>query len=251
MEMRQRRPLGGYTLIEVLAASMISLALLLLVGTIFTAANHLIGISYTSFMISRDLSLGVEELRRDLKETALGTVRVANGYQPSLTLVTAYTKEGRLQIDSQGTPDWQGWTHYVLERQDKSETGILSKWMEYPSEPMPYPSLEGSHPPFPILSGVTKKVVLRDVVFPNSELTDGKGKPIPLSDRDGFSAHFLRLTEADVYRRTEENPAVNSASPDAIDGNTRLLEVTIRTFNRSTSGTPNTVGMKFRVCPRY
>ncbi len=251
MELRTRHSQGGYTLIEVLAASMISLALLLLVGTIFTASNHLIGLTYTSFMISRDLSLGVEELRRDLKETALGTLRVKNDYQPSLTLVNAYTKEGQIQIDAQGAPDWQGWTHYVLERQDKLETGVLSKWVEYPTEPMPYPILKGSRPPLPIPSDATKKVVLRDVVFPDSDITDGKGKPIAISDRDGFSVHFLRRTKSGSYQRTEENPAVNSASPDAIDGNTRLLEVTVRTFTRSTSGTVNTVGLKFRVCPRY
>ncbi len=250
MEMRRAFQRRGFTLVEVLVASMLTIALLGLVSALFVAANHMIGLQASSLLISRDLSLGAERLRNELKETALGAIRVRNGELPSLTLVTARGKDGHSAIDAQGTPDWMGWAHYLLEDGESSEVGVLTRWTEYPRDPMPYPLISAADP-YAIPKGAEKTVILRNVVRPGAKLTDGKSQPLAMSDGDGFSVRFVRLDDSRAYTTSNQNPSETSAEPADIHANTRLLEVKIRTYSRTQTGKVDTVGMHFMVCPRY
>jgi type II secretory pathway component PulJ len=241
---RQQR---GITLVEVLIASSLAVTLAFFATSLFVAVNNLFDTSTTSHMLSRDLNVGIESLRNDLKETVLGCVRVTAKDEPGLTIVTPYSVDGKLALDSQGAPRWQGWVHYALEDNGSKETATLVKWAEPYSMAIPEVSI---HAPSPIPQGVQQRVVLRDVVRPGATLPDISGEPMEISEDDGFSVRFLRLEDG-KYVSTTSNPASFSAPGRDPSGNTRLLEVHIRTYQKMVSTQSSTIGIRFRVTPRF
>lgn len=242
----------AFTLIEILIASVLTLVLGLVIASLFVTVSHMMAVSTSSYLISRDLTLGVEQIRRDLKETALGSINVKNSSNPSVSFVTAYDADDKLSLDSQGAPVWQGWVHTTLDfssTDGNALTGNLVNWYEYPQSPMTFPVLSRQNGAT-IPSSAKKKVILRDVVRPGAILKDVQDGDIQLPDNDGFSVKFLSLKNGD-YLPTDLNPSVPTAKGGDIQGNTSLVEVTLRTYAKSNTGRSDTIGLRFRLSPRF
>lgn len=253
MGMTQKRPIPrkrtrGVSLIELLVAMSLTLIIGLIATSIFLSSEKLLGVSSTSYLISRDFSLGVEQLRRSLKQTALGTIRVADKGLPSVSMTTPYDKDRKINLGSQGTPEWKGWEHYILKIDGQQKTGQLVRWSEFEDLLVPKASVSD---PFTITDSSHEKVILDDVVRPGAQVSGLHTESTQLSDDDGFSVRFLTLVDGD-YVSSAQNPAVRSSLGRGLEKNTRLVEVTLRTFSQSkTTGKSNTVGLKFRVAPRF
>lgn len=254
MEMRGRR--RGFTLVEIIVASSMALVIGLTIASLFRMVQSMSLATGTAYLVSRDVQEGVRQLRRDLMETALATVRpshpaVNRGSAPGVSMASARDDSGRLILGEAAAPRWQRWVVYTLQVETGALTGNLVRY-EKPA-PMLLPQVAPD-----ALSGSagTDRVVIRGVAAPNVTLPGvGTEGSIGTDADGGFDVEFLRLEGRGAsYTTSPWNPAqVTTGQAKGLDftGNTRLVQVRLQVYEVSGTGKPSYLDLVFRVTPRF
>lgn len=248
----------GFTLIEVIVASAIALVVALLVASLFQMVQHMSTATSTAYLVARDVQEGVRQLRHDLMDTALATVRPTlpadnKGTSAGVSMASARDEAGRLVLADGAAPRWQRWVLYTLQVESGSLTGNLVRW-ERPA-PMLLPQICPVGPGT-FAGAATQRVVIRGVAAPNVALTGvGPGGSIGTSANGGFTVEFLRLDGRGAsYSTSPWNPAqVTTGQAKGLDftGNTRLVQVRLQVYEVSGNGKPSYLDLVFRVTPRF
>ena len=96
--MHNRKPKRGMTLIEIFVGAMLFSLLLFALYSLFRVGRSFSHSASFSHMVSREFEAGVRQLRRDLRQTSLITMRSYPNPDtddaPGLTLLSAYDENG-------------------------------------------------------------------------------------------------------------------------------------------------------------
>lgn len=249
----------GFTLIEVVVAAALALVIGLMVASLFQMVQHMSTSASTAYLVSRDVQEGVRQLRHDLMDTALATVRPTlpadnKGARPGVSMASARDDSGRLILADGAAPRWQRWVLYSLQAESGSLTGDLVRW-EKPA-PMLLPQVCPVAPDSFAGTSVRQRVVIRGVAAPNVILDGvGTGGSIGTDANGGFAVEFLRLDGRGAsYATSPWNPAqVTTGQAKGLDftGNTRLVQVRLQVYEVSGNGKPSYLDLVFRVTPRF
>ncbi len=254
----------GFTLIEILISASIALVLGLAAVSLFSLVHAMTVSTTSSYLISRDLNTGLHRLRSDLRNTALASIRTfpppdhRQSYSgpPGVTMVSPFTPNGRFSLDPTGAPRWPSVTAYVLDYSPGSATGNLVRWQKTNTSLLP----TADTLPFPIPSStISKEVIFRNVVAPDSTLSGVGEKGQIRSDKDGgFRLRFVRLTgdptNSRAYTLSKWNPAqVTQGQAEGLDfvGNTLMVSVRLQLYERDNSDKSNYISIEFKVTPKY
>lgn len=233
------RNTGGVTLIEVLLASALALVVGLTALSIFRLLHKATRETSSSYVISRDLEEAQRNLRADLRETALASVRLVPQKQgpAALACVTSVNEQGRPQLSPSGTPEWCGWVFYRLLTQPGQPARLERRLVRRPGS---LPDVPAS---FNENSGQAR-VLLTEVAPPDFQ---------SLGPAGGFELSFLRLDPDGRYQNSPTNPALVTAGISGlrISDNTRLIEVRLAVVEGLSTSTPSFLQIPIRVCPRY
>lgn len=253
----------GFTLIELLVYCALSLVIGLAAASLFRLMQGMMITTNVSYLVSRDLEVGLGTFRRDLEEAPLASLQIQSpsapgatkGQPPGLSMQTARDGQGNLVLGDLGVPQWQGWVYYTL--QPTSEvTGDLVRWEQAQVSDLPLlaPAL-----PSPVPATATRrKVVLRSVVLPGAVLPGISSGETLTADLDGgFQVRYVRTDrkgDARTYSLSPSSPEqVTAGQVPGLDvgGNTRLVEVRVQVFEPSGTGKATYLSLSFRARPRY
>lgn len=237
------RNTGGVTLIEILLASALSLVVSLTALSVFRLLHKATRETSDSYVISRDLEEAQRNLRADLRETALASLRMVPQRQgpAALACVTSINEQGRPQLSPSGTPEWCGWVFYRLLTQPgqpaRLERRVVRRAGALPDVPASFDENSGE-----------ARVLLTEVAPP-----DFTAEAISLGPAGGFELSFLRLGPDGRYQNSPTNPALVTAGISGlrISDNTRLIEVRLAVVEGLSTSTPSFLQIPVRVCPRY
>ncbi|MCA9793489.1 MAG: prepilin-type N-terminal cleavage/methylation domain-containing protein [Candidatus Eremiobacteraeota bacterium] len=235
----------GFTLAELMVYMFIALLAALTVHTLFNVGNSASRATTSAYLVSGNTETAIRWLRRDLRETALSSIRVhpdAHG----ISFAAARTVEDQeLVISKFGTPEWSKTVFYTLETEPGDKTASLVRWERpWPAAERDFLPHASSLMPSPIPSEAAKrKVVLHNLAAPNTDIP-GVGNSGPSG---GFDIQFLRRLggEDGAEQLTPDNPSQGNPHD-----NTKLVDVTLKLVLGSGSHT-SYYGVHLRVAPQY
>lgn len=241
----------GFSLIEILLGSAITLALALVALSVFRLLGQASRETTSSYLISRDLEEAHRILRTDLRQTALASVRIyprtGTKIPPSLTCISALDNTGVVRLGEDGVPDWQAWVTYRL-LVDGNRGRLVRSVRQRPG------SL-ATIAPIPDLSAPSgdSRTILNNVVVPGTTI-QYPGAPIVTGDWGGFHPSFVRLNDNGEYEYSNFNPAqvtAGEAPGQSIDGNTFLVQVRLAVADSQNPTKVSYLELPIRVSPRF
>ena len=222
----------GFTLIEIVVYCGLSVVALGLILSLFTVAKRTQQQTYSQYLVGGSLSSTIDLIRRELQATALSSIVVKEG-TPGFSCASAYNSEGNFVPNPYGAPRWQKNVFYHLE-----SGGSLVRWSKEmpPDTFLPLPStLSPSQ-----VEGSSGRSVMSGLLAPNKAVKGiFEGSPY-----GGLELSFVRRDEGE-----DSLSKVNPKDSNDYDKHTRLVEVTLRTFEDRSE--PDFSEVSFRVCPRY
>lgn len=246
----------GFTLIELIVYCALVMVIGLAAASLFRLMQGMMVATNVSYLVSRDLEVGLATLRQDLEDAPISSMQVyapsaGGGLPPSLVLQTARDANGHMVLSPLGVPQWQGWVFYTLEKTSEV-TGDLVRWEQAQVTDLP---LLATLPPSPVPSTATRRrVVLRSVVLPGATLPGVSSGGTLTADLDGgFRVRWVR-TDGPSYSLSPYSPMQVSAGKAPgldVSGNTRLVEVRVQVFEPSGTGKASYLSLSFRARPRY
>lgn len=242
----------GFTLIELLVYCALALVIGLAAASLFRLMQGMMVTTNVSYLVSRDLEVGLATLRQDLEDAPISSMQVyAGGQSPGLVVQTARDDQGHMVLSPFGVPQWQGWVFYTLQKTG-DVTGDLVRWEQRQVTDLP---LLATLPPSPVPGTATRrKVVLRSVVLPGATLPGvSSGGSITADADGGFLVRWVR-TDGTGYSLSPSSPMQVSAGKAPgldVSGNTRLVDVRIQVFEPSGTGKASYLSLSFRARPRY
>ena len=213
MEMRR-----GATLIEIVIYFGLSVVALGIIVSMFTVAQRTQRQTYSQYLVGGSLSSTIRLIRRELQATALSSI-VNQENAPGFSCASAYDNEGDFKVNGYGVPHWQKHVYYHLDT-----SGSLIRWnKDIPDANfLPTPSSTS-----PWLAGTA----VGDDIY--------EGSPF-----GGLELSYVRRENGqDSLSKT------NPRDSEEYSSHTRLVEVTLRTFEDRSE--PDFSEVTFRVCPRY
>lgn len=222
----------GFTLIEIVIYFGLAATALGILTSMFILASRTQQHTYSQYLVGGSLSSTVHLIRRELQATALASIKAYGNGTPGFSCVSAYDSDGNFAINGYGVPDWKKHVFYNLD-----SDGSLTRWtkdiaspnsLPLPSDDLPSTlSSEGR----PIMAGLLPANKVVEDIYPGSP-------------SGGLELSFVRR-ENGTDSLSPDNPAASSD----YEQHTRLVEVTIRTFEDHSN--PDFSELTFRVCPRY
>ena len=232
--MHNRRPKRGLTLIEIFVGAMLFSLLLFALYSLFRVGRSFSHSASFSHMVSREFEAGVRQLRRDLRQTSLITMRSYPNPDtddaPGLTLLSPYDENGRFQVSPHGTPRWNRHVHYTLVANGSGPTGSVVRWEEPLQGAGFAPALSGLLPSE--LATDQRRTVFRNILLPNRTVDGVPSGTMDTGEDGGFRVWFVDRQEGQPESLTSLNPAVSQS-----EGTTKLVHVQLRGLlsSRSTS----------------
>lgn len=248
----------GYTLVEVLIASVLALMVLVVLIRMLWFAWDLDREVSSSYLVRADAEVAFRQIQDDLRLTHLSALRVASndaGFSCPSPLKGA--DRSSFELTPFGVCRWKSWVHYtVLPR--GNYVGNLVRWeAEYPKD---------AHEPMPSTFKATdvrdevKASLLTDVVQPGIGLvprpTSAKWEELgPVSAADGGGGLRVRFVRYENGKEvlTTVNPALedDETKPGWSKGTTSLVDCRLQVADKaSESGRWSVYTMAFRVSPR-
>jgi len=269
----------GFTLTELIIYMFLSIIVLGIVTTIFVYISDAYARTTSSLDVQRRVETGVEQIRRDLSQTSLNSIRVypASGDKmPGVSMITACQQEkvstrrsrDSFVITQYGVPKWSGHVFYTVVPREpepgevgtsfQGKLGSLVRWT------LPLDDKNTLPYPFPtnILPGDFKKqraftrVILRGIPLPNSPQLKGLDHfKTDGVDYGGFQVAFVRQEKDKKGRVTKEY--LSSKNPTDFDGKSdtattsELIQVNITNIHISErSGKLSAYSFSFYVYPK-
>jgi type II secretory pathway pseudopilin PulG len=233
MAMRPRltfREPRGFSLIELVIYFGLSVVTLGVVVSMFTVAQRTQRQTYSQYLVGGSLSTTIRLIRRELQLTALSSIMNEEG-TPGFSCASAFDGDGKFSVNGYGVPDWQKHVYYQLD-----DTALI-RW----SKDIPNANLL----PSPSATSLGE--------------ADGNGRAVmsgllPAGKAVGevFEGSAYGGLEINYVRRENGEESLSKTNPrdsQEYDSHTRLVEVTLRTFEDRSE--PDFSEITFRVCPRY
>lgn len=225
----------GFTLIEMVIYFGLSAVALGLIASIFAVAQRTQRQTYSQYLVGGSLSSTIRLLRRELQATALSSIQVypeSGGTSPGLSCASAYDQDGKFTVNGYGVPKWDKNVFYNLD-----DKGSLARWTKTMNEQNLLPNRATD--PASDLGGDRSSTIMSGLLPPNTTVEDF----YPASPVGGFEVNFVRRDNG-----VDSLSRVNPSDSDQYDTHTRLVEVTLRTYDERQH---NFSEISFRVCPRY
>jgi type II secretory pathway pseudopilin PulG len=221
----------GFTLIEIIVYFGLSVVALGIIVSIFAVAHRTQRQTYSQYLVGGSLSSTIRIIRRELQVTALSSI-VSQQDAPGFSCASAYDNEGQFVINGYGVPHWQKSVFYHLDE------GSLIRW----SKDMP----EGNFLPLPSSTSPSEVDASqgRSLMSGLLPVNQAVGEFYPGSTYGGLELSYVRRED-----RQDSLSKVNPRDSEDYDSHTRLVEVTLRTFEDRSD--PDYSEITFRVCPRY
>lgn len=233
----------GMALVNLLVAMCIGLVVALTAAGLFRLLTRIETETSTSYLLARDVGEAIRQIRLDLRETALASVRSSD---TAVSFVSARDDQGATQVGPTGGPRWKRHVYYTLSAAKGSLTGELIRW-EVAAD-MELPQIATGLP-----TGNSRRTLLTNVAAPNATLTGvGAKGSIRTGSRGGFDVQFVR-SGAKGYETSIWNPAQASlerAGSPGYSGNTRMVQVALAVYEVSQTGAADYFSVSFYVTPR-
>lgn len=179
-----------------------------------------------------ELATAIRTIRKELQATSLASVRVygEKGEEtPGFSCISAYDDKGEFRLSIHGTPHWQKFVTYTLDKQ-----GVVTRWTRELDPDMPTPTSPGD----------------RSAPGAGRTLLE---KALPPYTTVGSFQEATRFggLEVGFVRRPNGKEIISRVNPSESPGsqqNTGLIEVVLRTLDPDG---PEFTEVKFRVAPRY
>lgn len=260
-------PRRGHTLMEIVVYAAIFLVLLLAIYALFDSAHRMAEGASGSYLVSAEFEAGVRQLRRELQETALITVRpfpnaADTAATPGVSFVSAQDSDHPEihLLSPHGVPQWNQHVYYTIEADRSSNgTGTLYRWTKTVT-PQTFLPIASTLPPSPIADGQHKRAILLHVLLPGKTFPGvGPGGAVHSDEHGGFRVAFVK-TQPNGPKLdellTDWNPAQVSGggAPASEDPKnlTGLVQVDLQGFTTSdTTGKGSFYHIHFRVAPRF
>lgn len=240
----------GFTLVEIIIYSFLSLLILMTVYAIFSQGREAYSQVTDAYLLGKDAEAGLRMLRSDLQETALSSIRIKDRSDgdSSLSMISA-RKYGADEFETSpfGGPRWQKYVHYTV------SDSTLVRWEEKVADlsTVLFPLPSAADPTTPV--GAEKKVVIRNLVRPGAGLGAKNVR---------FLARFVRYAvtpASDGSRRVAEKMTVlspaefASAPPAGFEGTQPVSEIAMQLTVASDTSTklPRFIQLPVVVSPRY
>lgn len=234
----------GLALVNLLVAMCIGLVVALTAAGIFRLLTRMETETSTSYVLARDVGEAIRQVRLDLRETALASLRSTDG---AVSFVSARDDRGAFQVGPTGGPLWKRHVYYTLSVPQGARAGELIRW-EVAAD-MDLPQLATGLP-----TGNSRRTLLTNVAAPNATLTGvGAKGSITTGPRGGFDVQFVRSSAAG-YETSTWNPAqvsLEQAGSLGFSGNTRMVQVALAVYDLSQTGAADYFSVSFYVTPRY
>lgn len=251
----------GITLPEVMIYVVMAGMVAVAVAALFQLTRAAQQSTLSGYLVSGQADTALRWLRRDFQETALVSIRTyPNNDQPAqppgCSLASARSvsdKTPELNISKYGTPFWSKHVFYTLSVSPGARRGDLIRW-ELPltdaqKDFVPRPA---TVLPATMSSNVNRRVLLHDVLAPNTKVPNLGGKPNYQTDkRGGFSVLFVRRIggEHGPEEYVEANPGDSKQASKAED-HTSLVKIRMEIL-ADDKHHPSFYQVEFKVHPRY
>ncbi len=246
--MRKQR---GMTMVELV----VYFSLAVLAGVLFWAISNLIWggqrATASSYLVSGETEKAIEWIRRDVNESALGSIEVFPNAErseeaPGMSLVSnrAYdpVQRGKPLVNRWGAPQWDKHVLYTLQRGDNATTGRVIRWEKELARKDYLPEISSALPSS--VESAKQRVLLRDVLLPNVTVSDaGPGGSMTTDSFGGFRVQFVR--RAGGAGGAESLITINPRRGSARD-NTRMLEAELKLLQVE-RGKPHSYIITFRL----
>lgn len=234
----------GLALVNLLVAMCIGLVVALTAAGVFRLLTRMETETSTSYVLARDVGEAIRQIRLDLRETALASIRTSDS---AVSFVSARDDAGAFAVGATGGPLWKRHVYYTLSASKGSLAGELIRW-EVAAE-MELPQIATGLP-----TGNSRRTLLTNVAAPNATLTGvGAKGSIQTGSRGGFDVQFVR-SGAKGYETSAWNPAqvsLEEAGSLGFSENTRMLRVALAVYETSQTGAADYFSVSFYVTPRY
>lgn len=200
-----------------------------------------------SYLVNGQTDSAIQRLRREINETALGSVLIETKDAPTVSFASARPfdreKKDEIVISPWGSPQWDKHVLYRLQTEPGAKTGQLIRWeKEFENK-----NFLPQRAPF-FLPSSGGKVVLRDVLAPNQSIAGvGPAGKLESNEYGGFRVEFVR--RAGNTDGEESLTRVNPSEGDSAD-NTRLLEVELKILQEDYRS-PDSYSVVFRCSARH
>lgn len=230
----KRSKSGGFTLIELIIYFGISALALGVIVSLFALAQRTQRQTYGQYLVGGSLSSTIRLMRRELQATALASVKLYPNPDgnPGLSCASAYDQKGEFSINAYGVPNWQKHVFYHL-----NNDGSLVRW----SKPMATLNfLPHATDTSPSAVESDARSIMSGTLPPNTSVANFH----PGTKFGGLEVSFVRRNKG-----VDTLSQVNPADSKDYESHTRLIEVTLRTYEERSE--PDFSEVTFRVCPRY
>jgi hypothetical protein len=212
----------GVTIIELMTYAFVVSILLAGMLACYKSYREFYAGAVGSYLISSEFEPGLRALRRELKETALVSLRaypnkLVSSARPGLSFISGrdWDRPTQLNISPHGAPEWDKHVFYTMD-----ERGIVTRW-EKKIDPLIY---------MPVAS----------TDLPQS--VEGRHTKTMFKGMTGIQVSFLSYAENGDELLTSENPYLNPAPEQ-----TRIVQVDLK----GTNGSSDSFWVHFRVAPRH
>jgi prepilin-type N-terminal cleavage/methylation domain-containing protein len=243
----------GFTLIEIIIASALSLIVLGAVIRVYWFGRNVERDARSSYLIREDADVAFRQLQSELRLTHLASVRGHsddNGWGMASPLEGGYDNK-TFELTQYGMAKWKSWVHFTAVPLN-DHVGTLVRWeVDYKANtnlPLPPESLD-SEPASP------KWTVLSNVVLPGRGPTnDSQGLKVMgnVTGGGGLQMRFLRRENGEeVLSKTNPSEKSDSSASGWTAGSTEILDLKLQVGDHSgESGKLSVYSLHLRVKPR-
>lgn len=257
----------AFTLIESLVYLGIFSLAGMLIATIFFYMNRTQRATTATYAVTGETDTAIQVIRRDLEETALGSIRLnaepvhrtgrgpagdapaflTSGASFCAARVPAGPDVDKLWISEYGVPRWTKNVFYAI-RKKGNDPAELVRW-EIPLAATANNRIPQSVELFPtVVNSTTERVVLHNLILPNATVRDVPN--YKANAWGGFDIGFLRRKggNGEDYK-AYKNPNQETEAAAQLDA-TQLVDVKLA-ISQDLTGKTEFYSINFRVMPRY
>ncbi|MGE0491546.1 MAG: type II secretion system protein J [Vulcanimicrobiota bacterium] len=243
----------GYTLIEMVIYIGLFAVAMVTIGSVYILSSRTQKQVYADALVSGRTGSALDVIRKDLQTTALASItaypnKTSSTEAPGLSMAGAYDDKRNFVINDYGAPQWDSTVFYTVKKTN-AKTGTLYRWQEDVSDKDKLPQLPQLSSMLPSALKDNSHALLENVLLSNLTIDGvGEGGKFDTGDGGGFEVMFVRREggEDGTESLTAENPRTQPAN-----GNTRLVQVTLKILRDEGSSPPTLFTQTIRVTPRH
>ena len=245
----------GYTLIEVILASALTMVVLGILFQLWSYSRFISSSAHQGYVLTEDVGTSFRTLQRELNETSLTSIYLDD--QSRLGFYSARDAQGKLQIGNDGAPSWRKMIRYSLRPSaDDPQVGQLvreERELAATAPLFPRPAY-WNEPPAASARTMAMGLLSRGYdLLPDPKAGGMITVKATENAERGFVVRFVRQEETEKLSRV--NPCwgrQETSQADWTKGSTGLVHVTMGVLERdSSTGQIGFVELRMHVRPAH